>query len=44
MERKTGIDAQKFFDYYESKGWIIGKAPMKDWKRPHAPASRRSQT
>lgn len=31
-ERGNGIDAQGFFDYYESKGWVIGKSPMKDWK------------
>lgn len=23
---------QKFIDFYESKGWKIGKTPMKDWK------------
>ena len=32
IERKNGIDANYFFDYYESKGWLIGKNPMKDWK------------
>ena len=32
MERGNGIDAQGFFDYYESKGWVVGKSPMKDWK------------
>ena len=27
------IDAQSFFDYYESCGWTVGKnKPMKDWK------------
>lgn len=26
------IDADAFFDYYESKGWTVGRAPMKDWK------------
>ncbi len=31
-ERGNGIDALGFFDYYESKGWVIGKSPMKDWK------------
>ncbi len=31
-ERNNGIDANYFFDYYESKGWQIGKNPMKDWK------------
>ena len=31
-ERKNNIDADKFIDFYESKGWLIGKNPMKDWK------------
>ena len=31
-ERNNGIDAQAFIDFYESKGWMIGKNPMKDWK------------
>lgn len=31
-ERKNNIDAQHFFDHYESKGWKIGKNPMKNWK------------
>lgn len=31
-ERKNGINAQYFFDYYESKGWLVGKSPMKSWK------------
>ena len=31
-ERNNGIDAQKFIDFYESKGWMIGKNKMKDWK------------
>lgn len=26
------VDAQYFIDYYESKGWLIGKSSMKDWK------------
>lgn len=32
LERKNGIDAQRFVDFYESKGWMIGKNKMKDWK------------
>lgn len=32
LERKNSVDAEKFFDFYESKGWLIGKNPMKDWK------------
>ena len=31
-ERNNSVDAQQFFDYYESKGWKVGKTPMKDWK------------
>ena len=32
VERKNNVDANKFIDFYESKGWLIGKNPMKDWK------------
>ena len=31
-ERKNNIDAQSFFDFYESKGWKVGAVKMKDWK------------
>lgn len=26
------IQADSFFDFYASKGWKVGSAPMKDWK------------
>jgi hypothetical protein len=26
------LESSKMFNYYESKGWTIGKSPMKDWK------------
>ena len=32
QERNNSVDAQRFFDYYESKGWYVGKNKMKDWK------------
>ena len=32
LERNNGIDAQRFIDFYSSKGWMIGKNKMKDWK------------
>ncbi|MCR5763933.1 MAG: hypothetical protein K6G00_11185 [Treponema sp.] len=32
MERGNSIDAQQFYDFYESKGWLVGKSKMKDWK------------
>ena len=31
-ERKNSVDAQSFFDFYESKGWKVGTAKMKDWQ------------
>ena len=31
-ERNNHVDAQKFYDYYSSNGWKVGKNPMKDWK------------
>lgn len=31
-ERGNKVDADNFFDFYESKGWKVGNAPMKDWK------------
>jgi hypothetical protein len=31
-ERKNNVDAEKFYDYYSSNGWKVGKNAMKDWK------------
>lgn len=31
-ERGNRVDPQKWFDYYSSNGWKVGKNPMKDWK------------
>ena len=31
-ERNNRVDPQMFIDFYESKGWMVGKNPMKDWK------------
>lgn len=31
-ERKNNINAEQFYDHYESVGWKVGKNPMKDWK------------
>jgi hypothetical protein len=31
-ERKNGVEPQRFIDFYSSKGWLIGKNKMKDWK------------
>lgn len=32
IERGNGVNAQRFVDFYEAKGWKIGKEKMKDWK------------
>ena len=32
-ERKNNIDAEAFISFYESKGWMIGKNKMKNWKQ-----------
>lgn len=31
-ERNNHVDAERFIDFYESKGWMVGKSKMKDWK------------
>lgn len=32
QERKNSVDAERFWNFYESKGWMVGKTKMKDWK------------
>jgi hypothetical protein len=32
VERVNNVDPEAFFDFYESKGWLVGKSKMKDWK------------
>lgn len=32
IERNNNVDVNKFIDFYESKGWMVGKNKMKDWK------------
>lgn len=31
-EKGYQVDAHKFYNYYESNGWKVGRNPMKDWK------------
>lgn len=31
-ERNNTVDAETFVDFYQSKGWLVGKNQMKDWK------------
>lgn len=32
FEQGYNVDAERFVDFYKSKGWMIGKNKMKDWK------------
>ena len=32
QERGNNVDPEQFFNFYESKGWVVGKSPMKDWR------------
>ena len=32
QERKNNVNPEAFVDFYESKGWMVGKNKMKDWK------------
>ena len=31
-ERKNSVDPERFVDFYASKGWLVGKSRMKDWR------------
>jgi uncharacterized protein YdaU (DUF1376 family) len=32
LERKNNVNPERWMAFYESKGWMIGKNKMKDWK------------
>ena len=32
LEKGYNVDAEQFFNFYESKGWVVGKLPMKNWR------------
>ena len=42
-EKNYHINAEAFIDYYESNGWLVGKAHMKDWKATIRNWERRRQ-
>ena len=42
-EQNIEIDAGKFIDFYASKGWLIGKSPMKCWRSAVRNWARRQQ-
>ncbi len=31
-QRNNSVDPQTFIDFYQAKGWMVGKNKMKDWK------------
>ena len=43
LERNNGIDAEQFFDFYESKGWLVGKNKMKNWQAADRTWEKRKQ-
>lgn len=43
-ERNNGIDAERFIDFYTSKGWMVGKNKMKDWKAAVRTWEQRNKT
>ena len=32
IERKNNVEAESFINFYDSKGWMVGKNKMKDWR------------
>lgn len=32
LEEGYNVDAEQFYNFYESKGWLVGKSPMKNWR------------
>jgi len=31
-ERNNNVDGAYFYDYYKTRGWLLGKTKMRDWK------------
>ena len=44
QERGNTVDPERFFDFYESKGWKVGNNPMKDWKAAIRTWEKRSES
>ena len=43
-EMNYSIDAERFMNYYESNGWMVGRNKMKDWKSALANWSKDKRT
>ena len=44
QERNNTINAEAFYDFYESKDWYVGKNKMKDWKACVRTWEKRNET
>ena len=42
-ENQLPVDPVRFVDFYESKGWMVGKNKMKDWKAAIRTWSKRTE-
>lgn len=42
-ENRYPVDPERFVDFYESKGWMVGKTKMKDWKAAVRTWSKRNE-
>ena len=42
-ERNFSFSAERFIDYYDSKGWLVGKSPMKNWRAACSTWERNAQ-
>ena len=42
QEKGVNVDAEQFYNFYESKGWLIGKSPMKNWRAAVATWAKRT--
>lgn len=42
-EKNYRVDAERFVSFYESKGWMVGRNPMKSWKAAVAGWESRSE-
>ena len=43
LEKSLDVDAEHFYNFYESKGWVVGKSPMKNWRAAVCTWSRREK-
>ena len=42
-DKGYNVDAEQFYNFYESKGWVVGKSPMKNWRAAVSTWSKREK-